>query len=126
MASHDDHAQPYRSSEPKHAEHGLAHVTPLRLLVTILAILLVLTVITVAVTQIDLGGQWNLMVAIVIATIKASLVVAYFMHLRWDRAFNVLVFLSSVAFLILFLSLALTDRREYQPTIDLLEQTQQP
>jgi cytochrome c oxidase subunit IV len=123
MASHDG---PYRANPTAHDEHGLAHVTPVRLLVAILAILLVLTVVTVAVTRIDLGGQWNLMVAIVIATIKASLVVTYFMHLRWDRTFNLLVLLSGVAFVILFLGLSLTDRREYQPAIDLLEQTQQP
>jgi cytochrome c oxidase subunit 4 len=104
----------------------LAHVTPVQLLAVILGILLVLTVITVAVTKVDLGGQWNLVVAMVIATIKASLVVSYFMHLRWDRTFNLLVFLSGVLFLILFLSLTLTDRKEYQPTIELLEQTQTP
>jgi cytochrome c oxidase subunit IV len=124
MASHDAPAQPYRSHPASHDEHGLAHITPVRMLVTILAILLVLTVITVAVTRIDLGGQWNLVVAIVIATIKASLVVAYFMHLRWDRTFNLLVLLSGVAFLILFLGLSLADRKEYQPSIDMLEQSQ--
>jgi cytochrome c oxidase subunit 4 len=107
-----------------HEEHGIAHVTPLTLLFAVLGALLVLTVITVAVTKVDLGGQWNLVVAMVIATIKAGLVVTYFMHLRWDRTFNVLVFLSSVLFLILFISLALTDRKEYQRTIDTLEQQQ--
>jgi cytochrome c oxidase subunit IV len=107
-----------------HDDHGLAHVTPVRLLVGVLAALLVLTVITVLVTKVDLGGQWNLVVAMVIATIKAGLVVAYFMHLRWDKLFHTLVFLSSVLFLILFLALALTDRQEYQPNIDLLEQQQ--
>jgi cytochrome c oxidase subunit 4 len=119
-----DHALPAHADD-EHG-HGLAHVTPLKLLVAVLVTLLVLTVITVAVTKVDLGGQWNLVVAMVIATVKAGLVVTYFMHLRWDKAFNVLVFLSSVLFLILFLSLALTDRKEYQRTIDLLEQTQQP
>ncbi len=119
-------AHAHAAGAAAHEEHGLAHVTPVQLLAVILTILLVLTVITVAVTKVDLGGQWNLVVAMVIATIKASLVVSYFMHLRWDRTFNLLVFLSGVLFLILFLSLTLTDRKEYQPTIELLEQTQTP
>ncbi len=118
-------SDPYRAPPAAHHEaHGIAHVSPLPLLFGILGALLVLTVVTVAVTKIDLGGQGNLIVAMVIATIKAGLVVTYFMHLRWDRAFNVMVFLSSVLFMILFISLALTDRKEYQNAIDTLEQTQ--
>ena len=57
-------------------------------------------------------------VAMVIATAKASLVVTFFMHLAWDKKFNLVVFLTSVLFLILFLSMALTDRKEYQHFID--------
>ena len=101
-----------------HADHGLAHTTPVALLVTILGVLLVLTVLTVAVTGIDLGGQGNLIVAMVIATIKAVLVCLFFMHLLWDRKFNLLLFAGSVLFLILFLSMAVTDRAEYQVDIE--------
>ncbi len=101
--------------------HGFAHVTPLKLLFGVLGILLVLTVATVAVTSIDLGSQWNLVVAMVIATIKAGLVVTFFMHLLWDKRFHLLVFLSSVLFLILFLGLAITDHKEYQHDIDAKE-----
>jgi cytochrome c oxidase subunit 4 len=104
--------------------HGLAHTTPVALLIGVLAALLVLTVVTVAVTKVDLGGQGNLVVAMVIATIKAVLVVMYFMHLRWDRKVHLVLFLSSVLFLILFLSMSLTDRGEYQQSIDQLEESQ--
>src|SRR3990172_5778515 len=103
-------------------DHGFAHITPVSLLATVLGVLLVLTLITVAVTKIDLGGQWNLVTAMVIATIKAGLVVTYFMHLRWDKKFHLLLFLTSVLFLILFIGLALTDRAEYQQSIDDFEQ----
>jgi len=109
-----------------HEEHGLAHVTPIQLLVGVLVLLLFLTVITVYTAGIDLGAQWNLVIALVIATIKASLVVTYFMHLRWDHKLHLVVFLSSVLFLILFLSMSLTDRKEYQPAIDLVDKTHQP
>jgi cytochrome c oxidase subunit 4 len=115
-------------SQDMHAEathdHGLAHTTPISLLVFVLSVLLVLTIITVLVTRVDLGGEGNLVVAMVIATIKAALVVTYFMHLRWDRRMHLLAFLSSVLFLILFLSLAITDRREYMPDVLRLEEAQ--
>ncbi len=101
-----------------HEEHGLGHVTPLSLLFGILGTLLFLTIITVAVTSFDLGAELNLTVAMVIATLKAALVVTYFMHLRWDYRFHLILFLGSILFVILFLSGALTDRAEYQQSID--------
>ena len=107
-----------------HDDHGLAHTTPVKLLAGVLAVLMVLTIITVAVTKIDLGGQGNLVVAMVIATVKAALVVTYFMHLRWDKKFHLILFLTSVLFLILFMSISLTDRSEYDKDIELFRQTQ--
>lgn len=101
-----------------HSDHGLAHTTPVALLVGVLAMLMILTVLTVAVTQVDLGATGNLVVAMVIATIKATLVVAFFMHLVWDKKLHLILFLISVLFLILFLALSLTDRAEYQPDLD--------
>src|SRR5262245_55968260 len=53
-------------------DHGLAHTTPVWLLFGVLGALLVLTVATVAVTSVDLGAQNNLIVAMVIATVKAA------------------------------------------------------
>ncbi len=99
-------------------DHGLAHTTPISLLFGILGALLVLTIATVAVTAIDLGAQGNLIVAMVIATIKAGLVCTFFMHLLWDKKFNTILFLTSVLFLILFLSMTTTDRGEYQHDVD--------
>ncbi len=101
--------------------HGFAHVLPVKLLVGVLAILLVLTIATVAVTSVDLGSQWNLVAAMVIATIKAGLVGAFFMHLIWDKKFHLMAILTSVLFLILFLGLAVTDHKEYQHEIDAKE-----
>lgn len=49
----------------------------------VFAALLVLTGITVAVAYMDLG-QANAIVAVVIAMVKASLVLVYFMHLRFS------------------------------------------
>jgi cytochrome c oxidase subunit 4 len=98
--------------------HGLAHTMPLPLLFGVLGALLVLTVATVAVTSIDLGAQGNLVVAMIIATVKAALVCVFFMHLLWDKKFNAVLFLTSVLLLILFLSLTTNDRGEYQQAVD--------
>jgi caa(3)-type oxidase subunit IV len=67
-------------------------------------------------TSIDLGAQGNLIVTMLIAIIKAALVCTFFMHLLWHKKFN--LFLTSVLFLILFLSMATTDRGEYQHVVD--------
>jgi len=101
-----------------HHEGGLSHTTPVPLLIGILGALLVLTVLTVSVTSIDLGSQGNLVIAMVVATIKAGLVITYFMHLRWDRIFHLILFLTSVLFVILFLSMTITDRGEYDRDIE--------
>jgi cytochrome c oxidase subunit 4 len=99
-------------------DHGLAHTMPLPLLFGVLGALLALTVATVAVTSFDLGAQGNLIVAMAIATVKAALVCVFFMHLLWDKKFNAVLFLTSVLFLILFLSMTTTDRGEYQHLVD--------
>ena len=44
-----------------------------------------------------------------IATIKATLIAVYFMHLRYDKPFNTIVFVSSLLFVGLFLALTLMD-----------------
>jgi cytochrome c oxidase subunit 4 len=121
-----DHAHASGSDGGHGAGHGdhFAHTTPLSLLVGILVALLVLTILTVSVTSIDLGAQGNLVVAMVIATIKAGLVVTYFMHLRWDRLFHLILFLTSVLFLILFLSMSITDRSEYDRDVESFRQGQ--
>ena len=67
----------------------------------------------------------NLFVALLIATVKAGLVVTYFMHLRWDKKFHLILFLTSVLFLILFLSISLTDRSEYEHDIEFFRASQQ-
>ncbi len=98
----------------KEAPHGLAHVMPLRLLAAVWGALLVFTVITVAVTKIDFGGM-NLWIAMGIATVKATLVALYFMHLRYDRPVNAVVLISALLFVTLFVGLAMTDTKENMP-----------
>lgn len=88
--------------------HGVGHVVPVPLLFGVLMLLLVFTFITVAARWVDLGPL-NIWIAMIIATIKAAFVVLYFMHLRYDRPFNAIVFIGSLLFVALFVSLSLAD-----------------
>ena len=99
-----------------HQAHGLAHVMPVRILAAVWVALLVFTLVTVGVTKFDLG-HYNLWIAMAIATVKAALVALYFMHLRYDRPFNAIVFVSALLFVTLFVGVALTDTEEYQPDL---------
>jgi cytochrome c oxidase subunit IV len=118
------HSAHEHGAEAGHDDHGLAHTTPVWLLVGNLAVLLVLTILTVSVTSFDLGAQGNLVVAMVIATVKAALVVTLFMHLFWDKKFHLILFLTSVLFVILFLSMAITDRGEYDKDVEAFRASQ--
>jgi cytochrome c oxidase subunit 4 len=97
--------------------HGMSHVLPLRVLVGTWAVLMVLTVLTVTVTSIDLGANLNLLVAMVIATVKATLVCLYFMHLRYDKLFHTVVFVSAILLALLFVSFTLMDSTQYQTDV---------
>ena len=52
---------------------------------SVLLILLFLTVVTVAAAQVDFGS-WNIVVALLIASVKAILVLLFFMHLKFEDA----------------------------------------
>jgi cytochrome c oxidase subunit 4 len=98
------------------AEHpsGPGHIVPLRVLVAVWVALLVLTIVTVAAVRVDLG-KLNLWIALVIATVKGTLVALYFMHLRYDRPFYGIVFIAALLFVMLFAGLAMMDTAAYLP-----------
>lgn len=96
------------------AEH--VHVVPLKVLLAVWGALVVLTVLTVAATWVDLG-RFNLLLALAIATVKASLVLLYFMHMRYDRPFNAVVFVAALLFVALFIGISLIDTSAYQPEL---------
>jgi len=67
-----------------------------------------LTIATVVTSNIELA-QFAFPIAMVIATLKAFLVCAFFMHMWWDKGFNILVFLSSLIFVTLFIGMTMLD-----------------
>jgi cytochrome c oxidase subunit 4 len=100
------------------SHHGgheqVGHLVPVGVLFKTAVALLVLTAVTVWIADFDFGAI-NIWVALAIAVLKGSFVVLFFMHLRWDRPFNGVIFLTALALVALFISFALTDTTEYAP-----------
>lgn len=120
------HASTAHTADPHgHDDGHHQHVVPFWMLVLVLMVLLFLTVVTVGVTVIDLGSTGNLILAIGIAVIKASIVGLYFMHLRWDSLFNGFILIASLAFVGLLILIAGMDKEEYTPSIKAREIQQQ-
>lgn len=84
------------------------HIVPLKIYLGIGTALFVLTGITVAVSFVQLGG-WNVVVALGLATIKASLVAMIFMHLRYDKKIYLVVVLTAILFLAIFITFTMFD-----------------
>jgi cytochrome c oxidase subunit 4 len=75
-----------------------------------LVALLILTGITVGASYIHFGSSAaNVVVALTIATIKATLVACFFMHLIHDKPVNALIAAAGFVFLGLFLMFTLLD-----------------
>ena len=114
MADHSDH---------DHTDDGGVHVHihTTKFYAGILGALLVLTVLTVAASYVDIDGilalgrpvqgvgAWNLGLALLIGTMKASLVVLFFMHLKEDKRFNALFFVGSILFVGVFFAYTMND-----------------
>lgn len=64
--------------------HTDSHIVPYKMYLYILAGLISLTLISVGVTEIEFG-EFSVFVALLLATIKATLVLIYFMHLKFDN-----------------------------------------
>ena len=67
-----------------------------------------LTGLTVFVSFIELHN-WNIVLALVIATIKGTLVVLFFMHLFYSSKLTKVTVIAALFFLFLLLSLSMTD-----------------
>jgi cytochrome c oxidase subunit 4 len=84
------------------------HIVSLRVYLMVGLALYILTAVTVRVSLIPLGGL-NVVVAVTIAAIKATLVVLFFMHLLYDNKMYALVFLVAILFLAFFIMLTMFD-----------------
>jgi cytochrome c oxidase subunit IV len=91
------------------SEHASEHISTLGSSIAIWLTLLAFTGITVGAAFIDLG-PFNIIVALVIATIKATLVVLFFMHVKYTHEkLTGLVVVTAIFFLFILLALSMAD-----------------
>jgi cytochrome c oxidase subunit 4 len=84
------------------------HVVPKKIYFLVFSALVVLTLTTVRVATIDLGPI-NTITALVIAACKATLVILFFMHVRYSKRLIWLVVASGLLWVALLIGLTLTD-----------------
>jgi len=96
-------------------EHG-THVMPPSVLLGTAGALMALTVLTVVTSRVDLG-EWNVVLALGIACTKAALVALFFMHLKYENRFQLVVLVSAALFAALFVAFVMFDTTQYQPDI---------
>jgi len=106
--AHDDH---------NHG-NGMVHIMSIPMLLGTFFALLFFTWLTVFLADQVQLGKADIWVAMTIATIKATLVGAYFMHLRYEKPFNVTIFLFCLFFVSLFLGAALLDASNYEYLVE--------
>ena len=96
MASHSSEHQ---------AEH---HIVPVKYYIGVFLVLMVFTALTVWVASKD-WGQYNIIVALTIAVIKATAVVLIFMHVRWSSRLTQVIVVSGIFWLFILLSITMAD-----------------
>ena len=99
---------------------------PIWMLLSVFFALLVLTFATVYQSTFDLGNM-EIWLSLTIATVKAGLVIAFFMHLVWDKPLNAIIILGSLIFVALFLGFTMMDAEGYRGNLIMtstLEQSQ--
>jgi cytochrome c oxidase subunit 4 len=84
------------------------HIVPPKIYVGIFLSLMVLTAATVAAAYVNLG-PFNIVIALAIASLKATLVVLYFMHARYSPKRTQLVIICAVFLRAIMLALTLSD-----------------
>ncbi len=115
-SQHCDTECPHGHDDAHHEEHFVADW---RMQISILIILLVFTALTVGFYNLELWAEsafeitlpkWvNIAGAMSIATIKAILVAAFFMQLKYDKAINTFVLLFCLFCVSLFLTFSMID-----------------
>ena len=85
------------------------HIVSVRIYITIFLVLLVGTALTVMAAFYDFPGRLNTIVALGIATAKATFVVLYFMHVRYSTRLIWVIVASALFWLAILFALTLSD-----------------
>lgn len=96
------------NSGSHHSEEGGHHVLPVRTYATIVSLLFVFTVITVLAAFVELGPL-NTPVALAIAIFKATLVVLFFMHVRYNTPLMWIFAAAGFFWMIIMFALTMQD-----------------
>ncbi len=100
------------SQESHSQHHGGHHVVPIATYLKVLAALVVLTILTVGVAKPVSGfdaGILNAGIAFLIASIKATMVLAIFMGLKYDKKLYVAIFVTAMFFLAVMFTFSALD-----------------
>lgn len=89
-------------------EHAHGHIAPVGLYITIFLALMVMTALTVGAAFFNLG-LLNASVALAIAIFKATLVVLFFMHVKYQSRLTKLVVMTGLFFLVILLGETMID-----------------
>lgn len=116
MSEHTTHAE--HAHDGSHdGHHGFSHPMPVWQLLAVFVALIVLTLLTVFQSTLGLGAM-EIWLSLFIATVKASLVILFFMHMIHEKPFNAIIFLSSFIFVALFLGATLMDAHGYKSLVE--------
>lgn len=85
------------------------HISTDKTLLGVAGALLILTIATVGVHYLHLPNPWSIIVAMIVAIMKGSLVAVFFMNLYWDTKFNSMMLLAAFLFFGLLVALTLLD-----------------
>ncbi len=90
-------------------QHGEEHHIPIETHFKIFAALIGFTLLTVVTAKMMDFGAFDALIAFSIATVKAFLVMAYFMHLKYDGIMNRAIIASSFFFVFLLFLFCVLD-----------------
>ncbi|MGE0632141.1 MAG: cytochrome C oxidase subunit IV family protein [Pseudobdellovibrionaceae bacterium] len=101
------------------------HVIPMKVYMAVAVSLFILTFLTVGAHNVLQPGNFKTIVAFAIATVKAILVIGYFMHLKYDNMINRVVFGTAFMGLVLlffFCALDIGTRIPAEPLVPMPSQ----
>jgi len=91
-----------------HSQEHEGHIASYGMYVVVWLALVALTGVTIGISYLDLKNI-PIMAALMIATVKVTLVVLYFMHVRFDRIIVPYMFLVFLGTFAIYIGLTMTD-----------------
>jgi len=85
------------------------HVVPRKTYFIIFAVLIVMTILTTWVAALEIAAPWNTVLALAIAMFKASLVILFFMHVKYSSNLTRVTVVAGFFWLAILLVLTLSD-----------------